>query len=49
MTLSLSSICISSSLNHAVLGTIKGLIIIYDLFSKQYKIKKISNLPILQI
>lgn len=48
-SLSLCYICVSSELNKAVLGTIKGTIIIYDLFSKQYKLKKISNQQILQI
>ena len=45
----LAMLCVSSELNKAVLGTIKGTIIIYDLFSKQYKLKKISNQQILQI
>lgn len=47
--ISFSCIYVSSELNKALLGTIKGTLIIYDLFTRQYKMKKLSTCTILQI
>jgi hypothetical protein len=32
-----------------LLGTVKGMVIVYDIFSRQYKINKVLNCLILQI
>ena len=36
-------------MNKTLLGTIKGSFIVFDQLSKHYKMKKLSNFPILQI
>lgn len=47
--LSLSCLSVGLELNKIVFGTIRGIIIIYDMFSHLFKVKKISNSQISQI
>ena len=42
-TLSLCCFAVSSELNKALFGTVKGVIVIYDLFSHLSKVKKVAN------
>jgi hypothetical protein len=47
--LSLSCLSVGLELNKIVFGTIRGVIIIYDMFSHLFKVKKVSSSQISQI
>jgi hypothetical protein len=40
---------VSASLSKIVFGTIRGMIIVYDMFSHYFKIKKVSNTQIVEL
>lgn len=47
--MSLSCVSLSTQSNKALIGTIKGILIVYDLFSHHYKLRKVCYDAILKI